>query len=120
IGAGLEIRAVDGPSGAGKTMFADALVARLRAEGRAVALVRADDFATWEEPAAWWPRLESGVLAPLADGRSGGYRRVEWERARSAGPASPAPGAWVEVPVPEVLVLEGVTTARRAIASRLA
>ncbi len=115
----MEIRAVDGPSGAGKTVFADTLAAGLRAEGRAVAIVRADDFATWDAPASWWPRLESGVLAPLADGRTGGYRRVEWARGRGAGPAVPVPGSWVPVPVPEVLVLEGVTTARRAIASRL-
>ncbi|WP_328825344.1 uridine kinase [Tomitella gaofuii] len=115
----LQVWAVDGPSGSGKTVFADALVARLHGEGRDVALVRADDFATWDAPASWWPRLATGVLRPLGQGRPGGYRRVEWRRPSEHAPAVPRPGAWVDVPVPEVLVLEGVTTARRAMAGRL-
>ncbi|MDN5759580.1 MAG: hypothetical protein L0H59_13790 [Tomitella sp.] len=114
----LEIIAVDGPSGAGKTVFADALVARLRAEGRAVALVRTDHFATWDRPASWWPRLESEVLEPLAAGRPARYRSITWKE------GDPVPGAVVDVPAagrsfPRVLVLEGVTAARRSIAGRL-
>lgn len=104
---------MDGPSGSGKSVHTDALAARLRADGAAVALVRTDDFATWERPASWWPRLEEGVLAPLAAGRPGRYRRVEWRG------GVPHAGAWVDVPVPDVLLLEGVTSARRAIAPRL-
>ncbi|QDQ96422.1 uridine kinase [Tomitella fengzijianii] len=115
----LEVRAVDGPSGSGKTVFADALAARLRGAGRDVALVRADDFATWDAPASWWPRLESGVLRPLAQGLPGRYRRVEWRRQSDRAEAVPVPGRWVDVPVPEILILEGVTTARRSIADRL-
>ncbi|WP_449224350.1 uridine kinase family protein [Amycolatopsis thailandensis] len=72
----------------------------------AVALVSTDEFATWDEPVSWWPRLETGVLAPLCAGRHGRYRRVDW----STG--VPSPGEEVEIPVPEVLVLEGVSSGR--------
>lgn len=98
--------ALDGPSGSGKSVLADELVARLRDLDESVALVRTDDFATWDEPVRWWPRLVDGVLDPLTRGRSGGYRRVEWVD------GVPVPGAQVRVPVPGVLVLEGVSAAR--------
>jgi hypothetical protein len=96
--------AVDGPSGAGKSVFADALCDRLGA-----ALVRTDDFATWDDPVSWWPRLVAGVLSPLAVGRPGRYRRTEW----SGG--VPHPGAEVRVAVPAVLVVEGVSAGRRSV-----
>lgn len=101
--------AVDGPSGSGKSTFADALIACLRADGVVTALVRTDDFATWDEPVQWWPRLVEGVIEPLRRGEPGGYRRVEWPGGR------PVLGAQVAVDVPEVLVLEGVSAARRSL-----
>ncbi|MEU6129256.1 uridine kinase [Saccharopolyspora sp. NPDC047091] len=107
----VRVLAVDGPSGAGKSTFADLLLSRLGAVD--ARLVRTDDFATWDEPVEWWPRLRAGVLEPLAAGSPGGYRRTEWPGGR------PVPGAHVPVPVPEVLVLEGVSAARAAIAPRL-
>ncbi|WP_007023603.1 uridine kinase family protein, partial [Saccharomonospora iraqiensis] len=105
--------AVDGPSGSGKSTFADLLRARLTARGVTTAVVGTDDFATWDDPVAWWPRLDEGVLTPLAGGRPGGYRRIEW----SAG--EPGPGAWVRVPVPRVLVIEGFSSGRARIRPRL-
>lgn len=100
--------AVDGPSGAGKSTFASALAGALDA-----ALVSTDDFATWDDPVAWWPRLERGVLGPLAAGRPGRYRRTEWPDGQ------PVPGSYVDVPVAETLVLEGVSAGRRALRQRL-
>ncbi len=105
--------AIDGPSGAGKSVLADAVVAALRARDVAVALVRTDHFATWEDPAGWWPCFESGVLAPLRDGLPGRYQALDW----SSG--EPRPGEEVTVPVPDVLVIEGVSSGRRALASEL-
>ncbi|APU12298.1 MULTISPECIES: uridine kinase [Actinoalloteichus] len=104
----VRVLAVDGPSGSGKSTLADAILAALPARGVVGGLVRSDDFATWTEPEGWWDRLEHGVLAPLRAGRPGGYRRIEWTD------SGPQPGGSVEVPIPEVLVLEGVTTGRRA------
>lgn len=78
-----------------------------------VALVSTDDFATWDDPVAWWPRLVDGVLGPLADGRPGRYRRTEWTD------GVPHPGVEVTIATPRVLVLEGVSAGRRSVASYL-
>ena len=101
--------AVDGPSGSGKSVFADRLVAELPD----AVLVRTDDFATWDDPVAWWPRLVDGVLVPLSAGRPGRYRRTEWRDGR------PYPGREVTVRVPRVLLVEGVSSGRRSIRPRL-
>jgi hypothetical protein len=101
--------AVDGPSGAGKSSFAD----RLLAELPDAALVRTDDFATWDDPVSWWPRLVDGVFLPLSRGRPGRYRRTEWVEGR------PQPGRHVDVRVPRVLLVEGVSAGRRSIRPRL-
>jgi hypothetical protein len=101
--------AVDGPSGSGKSVFADRLLADLPD----AVLVRTDDFATWDDPVAWWPRLVDGVLTPLAQGRPGRYRRTEWRD------GSPYLGSEVSVRVPGVLLVEGVSSGRRSIRPRL-
>lgn len=105
--------AVDGPSGAGKTTVARAVVERLRARGVDVGLIGTDEFATWDDPVSWWPRLAQGVLDELAHGRSGRYRRTDW----STG--VPRPGESIVVAVPEVLVVEGVSAGRRSVRPRL-
>ncbi|GAA3559102.1 hypothetical protein GCM10022222_48420 [Amycolatopsis ultiminotia] len=102
--------AIDGPSGAGKSALAGSVADAL---GHSAALVSTDAFATWADPVAWWPHLERGVLEPLALGRAGQYRRMDWTS------GEPRPGELVHVAVPEVLVLEGVSSGRRAIRGRL-
>ncbi|OZM73453.1 uridine kinase [Amycolatopsis antarctica] len=111
---GVRLLAVDGPSGAGKSTFADRVVEALRARAARTVLLRTDDFATWDDPVAWWPRLRDGVLAPYAEGRPGRYRRVEWPDGR------PVPGEYVDVEVPDVLVLEGVSAGRASVRPSLA
>lgn len=113
---GVRVLAVDGPSGAGKSTLAAAAVRALRARGALVTLVASDDFATWSDPVSWWPRLVNGVLEPLSVGKPGRYRKMDWTG------AAPQLGAWVDVEVPEILVLEGVSTGRasvRPVLSRL-
>jgi hypothetical protein len=100
--------AVDGPSGSGKTTYAAELARDLGAT-----VVSTDDFATWDDPVAWWPRLVEGVLAPIEQGRPGRYQKTEW-----AG-GHPHPGSYRRLEVPEVLVIEGVSAGRRSIMSRL-
>jgi ABC-type dipeptide/oligopeptide/nickel transport system ATPase component len=109
----VRVLAIDGPSGSGKSVLARRVVGELRAAGVRAGLVATDDFATWDEPVAWWPRLVSGVLVPLADGRAGEYRAVEWVN------GMPAPGSRIVVEVPEVLVLEGVSSGRRSVRALL-
>jgi uridine kinase len=104
----VKLIAVDGPSGAGKTT-----VARAMAEEMGATVVPTDHFATWDDPVAWWPRLLDGVLDPLARGEPGRYRRMDWSE------GWPRLGEWVTVEPADVLVVEGVSAARRSIASRL-
>jgi hypothetical protein len=101
--------AVDGPSGSGKSTVAGELVAELDRRGVRSTVVPTDHFATWVDPASWWPRLVEGVLTPVAGGEAGRYRRNDW----STG--VPRPGDWVEVAVPEVLIVEGVSSGRRSV-----
>lgn len=105
----MRVLAIDGPSGAGKSTLAAQVVAGLTARGCRTALVSTDAFATWDDPVAWWPRLADGVLRPLAAGVAGAYRRVDW----STG--APRPGELVGVEVPDVLVLEGVSSGRASV-----
>ncbi|NIJ09989.1 energy-coupling factor transporter ATP-binding protein EcfA2 [Saccharomonospora amisosensis] len=109
----VRVLAIDGPSGAGKSTLARDVVCVLRTSGVTVAMVSTDDFATWDVPVAWWPRLVDGVLEPFAAGRACGYRRMDWTG------GVPRLGEWVRVPVPDVLVLEGVSAGRASVRRRL-
>ncbi len=109
----IRLVAVDGPSGSGKTTLADRLRSALAAAGIPAATVRTDHFATWDDPFGWWPRLERDVLGPLAAGRPAVYAAMDW----SDGP--PVARTPVTVPPVDVVVLEGVSSARRAVADRL-
>lgn len=100
--------AVDGPSGSGKTRYAARLARELDAT-----VVSTDDFATWDDPVSWWPRLVEGVLKPIGEGRPGGYRKTEWTGGH------PHPGAYRRIEVPDVLVIEGVSAGRRSITDTL-
>ncbi len=91
--------AVDGPGGAGKSTFAAALAGELGAP-----VVHTDDFASWDNPIDWWPRLLDQVIEPLVDGQSARYQRYDW--------GSESLAEWIDVdPVP-VVVIEGVTAGR--------
>lgn len=141
--------AVDGPSGSGKTSLAAPLataIARsmggrvIRPErtpdgqtvpvvGSApagsspldrgalprplVAVVSTDLLSTWEHPLDWWPLLEEHLLTPLAAGSAADLPVVQWVS------GNPRPGGSVRVPPVDVLVLEGVSAGRRAVAGRL-
>lgn len=99
--------AVDGPGGAGKSVFAHRL-AHILGD---VPIVHTDDFASWDEPIDWWHRLEAEVLAPLQRGEPVRYQAYDWLRRQL--------GEWHELPASDVVLLEGVSSARRAVAERL-
>jgi uridine kinase len=97
--------AVDGPSGAGKTTFAGRLAGALIRAGKRVEVVHTDDLLDgWEDQFTFWPRLECGVLEPLARGEPGRYPIYDWVRGRFGGD--------LHVPVPDVLIVDGGTSAR--------
>jgi uridine kinase len=100
---------VDGPAGSGKTTFAGRLAGALRTLGADVAEVHTDDLlAGWTDLVSFWPRLADGVLDPLGRGEVGGYRRYDWHAGRFVAEVTP-------VPVPDVLVVEGVSSGRVAV-----
>jgi hypothetical protein len=107
--------AVDGPSGAGKTVFAGRLADALAAVPGTVRppVVHTDDLLDgWADQFTFWPRLESWVLEPLREGRAGSYRRYSWVRRRFTGRP-------VRVPAAPVVIIEGVSAARAAVAPEL-
>jgi hypothetical protein len=105
--------AVDGRAGSGKTTFAARLATALRAAGASVAEVHTDDLlAGWTDIATYWPRLEAWILDPLRAGRDAAYQRYDWHAGRFGD-------EWIVLPVPEVLVVEGVTSARAAARAEL-
>ncbi len=100
----VKLVAIDGPSGSGKSVLAGQLHEELGG-----GLVSTDDFATWDDPVSWWPRLLGGVLVPLAGNRPGHYRRVDWTT------GTPRPGELVTVNPAGILILEGVSAGRRSV-----
>lgn len=102
---------VDGPSGSGKTTFAAAWADDLTRRGAgAVTVLGSDLLATWDDPFDWWSGFADGVLARLAVREPGRLRVIDWTS------GTPRPGDRRTVPVPDVLILEGVSTGRRAVA----
>jgi uridine kinase len=101
---------VDGPSGAGKTAFADRLAEALAAAvGAAVPVVHTDDLLDgWDDQFDFWQRLEEQVLAPVRSGGPGRYRAYDWRQRRFGD-------RWHPVPAGPVLVVEGVSAARARI-----
>jgi uridine kinase len=96
--------AVDGPAGSGKTTFSRRLAAALRAAGATAAEVHTDDLlAGWTDMVTFWPRLRTGVLDPLRRGEPARYRRYDWVAERFSDD-------WQTVPVPDVLIVEGVSS----------
>jgi energy-coupling factor transporter ATP-binding protein EcfA2 len=99
LGAG-RLLCVDGPSGSGKTTFARS-VRRAVPAGISVRVVHLDAlYPGWGGLAEGVERVARGLLAPLAAGRPGGYRRYDWVAGGEA--------EWVEIQPVDLLVLEGV------------
>ncbi len=96
------IVAIDGHGGAGKTSFAEHVAHALGG----VSIVHTDDFASWDNPVEWWPRLIDELLRPIAAGEPARFKLSEWEPGQDRG--------WMEVEPPFDLVLEGVTASRDA------
>ncbi|MFG1706824.1 uridine kinase [Nonomuraea sp. M3C6] len=105
----VRVVAVDGPAGAGKTTFAGRLAGLLACQ-----VIHSDDFPVpWDEgPGGWFHALESQVLRPLQRGLPGSFRRYDWVRGEYAD--------HVTVPPEQVLIIEGVGTARASVAELLA
>ena len=94
--------AIDGPGGAGKSTLAERVSVAL---GNSP-IVHTDDFAGWETPLEWWPRLLTQVLEPLSRNQPARYQRYDWETECLA--------EWHELPPAPYVILEGVSASREA------
>lgn len=103
---------VDGPAGSGKSTLAGVLTERLAGEeGARCAVVHMDDlYEGWSGLGSVWARVEEQVITPLARGLPARYQRYDWHAGCFA--------EWIQVPVPDVLVLEGCGSAPRAVDDR--
>lgn len=97
-----KIIAIDGLGGAGKSSLAGQLSQKL---GNAP-ILHTDDFASWNNPLNWWPRLLGKVLEPLYHNEIARYQRYDWGTKRLA--------EWHEIQPAEYLILEGVSSSREA------
>jgi hypothetical protein len=105
--------AVDGPAGSGKTTFARRLATAIGATGADVAEIHTDDLLEgWTDMVSFWPRLEEWILRPLSRGEPARYRCYDWVRGRFHD-------EWRDLPVPAVLIVEGVSSARAESRPRL-
>lgn len=98
------IVAVDGFGGAGKSTLAEQIAAEQLRAGRPVTIVHTDDFASWDNPVDWWPRLLEQVLQPLSRNQTARYQQYDWNSRTLAD--------WHEVQPGGLMVLEGVTASR--------
>lgn len=103
--ADIRVVAIDGRTGSGKSTFATRLARERVQAGVDVALVHTDDLLDgWGHPSNFTPYLRQWILAPLAAGRRAKYRAYDWTAERFGTD-------WRDIGRPELLILDGVTTA---------
>jgi uridine kinase len=100
--------AIDGCGGAGKSELAGRLARLLHN----APIIQTDDFASWDEPIDWYPRMLEQVFEPLASGATIRYQRYDWDARRLHD--------WRSLNAPRILIVEGVTASRAAFAPFLA
>ena len=91
---------IDGCGGSGKSTLA----ARL-AETLDCPVIHTDDFAQWDNPLNWYPRLIEQVLDPLRNNQPARYQRYDWDAKQLA--------EWHDVPPQPQIIIEGVSATRR-------
>ncbi len=92
---------IDGCAGAGKSTFAASLSALLSN----CPIIHTDDFASWEVPLDWYPRMLEQVMVPLSKNLSARFQRFDWPTSQL--------GKWRTVSPQAFVIIEGVSATRR-------
>lgn len=108
---GVRLVGIDGPSGSGKSTLARGLAERLGSP-----VIKIDDFVSWSDFAGWWPRFEQQVVQPLLAGHDATYQQRDWQDHEFGDEL----GSWRTVAWAPVVIIEGVTSTRAAVADSLA
>jgi uridine kinase len=108
---GVRIVGIDGPSGSGKSTLTRRIMDRTSAT-----LVEIDDFVSWTDFAGWWPRFDIQVLQPLLRGEDAHYQVRDWQN----DPYGTSLGDWKTAPWAPLVIFDGVTSTRQAVADLLA
>jgi uridine kinase len=108
---GVRIVGIDGPSGSGKSTLTRRLMDRTNAT-----LVEIDDFVSWTDFAGWWPRFDVQVLRPLVRGEDAHYQVRDWQN----DPYGSSLRDWKTAPWAPLVIFDGVTSTRQAVADLLA
>jgi uridine kinase len=108
---GIRIVGVDGPSGSGRSTLT-----RRLAERTAASVVEIDDFVSWSDFAGWWPRFDDQVLQPLLRGEDAHYQVRDFEN----DPYGRSLARWKTLPWTPLVIFDGVTSTRQAVADLLA
>jgi uridine kinase len=108
---GVRIVGIDGPSGSGKSTLTRRLMDRTNAT-----LVEIDDFVSWADFAGWWPRFDTQVLHPLLRGEDAYYQVRDWQN----DPYGSSLRDWKTASWAPLVIFDGVTSTRQAVADLLA
>ena len=63
-----------------------------------------DDFASWDHPLDWYPRVVEQVLEPLRHNQMAHFQKFDWQANRL--------GQWEAVKSYSVVIMEGVSSSR--------
>lgn len=94
------IIAIDGCGGSGKSTFAARLAKVLDCS-----IVHTDDFASWDNPLDWYPRMIEQVMEPLRKNETGLYQRYDWDKRDLA--------EWHQIAPELFVIVEGVSSSRK-------
>jgi len=98
----VKVVAIDGCGGSGKSTLAEQLSRRVGSPP----IIHTDDFASWDQPIGWGQRFLDQVLLPLSRGEHARFQRYDWVRRQL--------GEWVDIDPGHLLLIEGVSSTRRA------
>jgi uridine kinase len=100
LGMKTKIIAIDGCGGAGKSTLA----AQLSKNLGDCPVIHTDDFASWDNPLNWHPRMIEQVFVPLSQNKPAHFQRFDWK--------VKAMTDWISISLNDFVIVEGVSSSR--------